>query len=332
MRDADILWAVQSGLGSLLRRLVAADSPITRSLAWPSVLGADLASRVQWAAQRKAVEEILDACRGRIPPPTLLKGISLCDEAYPAAHVRPMRDIDLLVGVEYLPDMERLLLLLGYYQPSSPASYVGHHHLSPFTHPRTGVWVEIHHALFRPLTALGADPVFSPTSLKDEQRASRLGDRPVFRLSAELQVVYLAAHWAASHKLITGPGGLMPMLDVTLLLHRGGAFRWPLVLDWLGRSAASPAVHLLLAYLDQHGIIALDRQLLEEIRRRSRFRPVDLHLAFKVIDRYVVEGRQRRLMRSAALRVLWDTLLTPRPLWRRLVGIPSILRGPRSSR
>ena len=49
------------------------------------------------AEMTDAMKEIIDACEGYVPPLTLLKGISICDQYYPKPHLRLMRDIDFLV-------------------------------------------------------------------------------------------------------------------------------------------------------------------------------------------------------------------------------------------
>jgi hypothetical protein len=76
--ERQVRWAVETGLGPLLRELAPEGSPLTRSPAWPLVVGADLAARVESAEQLDAAAEILDAVPGLRP--VLLKGNSLCEE------------------------------------------------------------------------------------------------------------------------------------------------------------------------------------------------------------------------------------------------------------
>ena len=93
--------------------------------------------------------EIIDASCGSVPQLTLLKGISIAEEFYPEFHLRPMRDIDLLVPVESLAPMATLLYGLGYRQTSDTPhkTYDSHHHAMPFFHDEKQVWVELHHRL-----------------------------------------------------------------------------------------------------------------------------------------------------------------------------------------
>src|SRR5262247_696147 len=95
--EARIQWAIETGLGPFLNHTTRADPQAAISPNWPFLQGADLLARILTSEQFDAMEEILEACAGHIPPLTLLKGISICDQHYPEAHLRPMRDIDFLV-------------------------------------------------------------------------------------------------------------------------------------------------------------------------------------------------------------------------------------------
>src|SRR5215510_12185937 len=87
---AQIRWAVDSGLGPLLRRATAGDPQARKSPLWPLIESADLTARVMASDRLDAVHEIIRACDGRMEPLTLLKGISMCEQFYPEPHLRPM--------------------------------------------------------------------------------------------------------------------------------------------------------------------------------------------------------------------------------------------------
>jgi hypothetical protein len=311
LQDLDerrVRWAVATGLGPLLRAVTPEGSRLTRSPAWPLVLGADLAARLEAADRLEAVVEILDAAPGRLPPPVLLKGISLCAQEYPQPHLRPMRDVDLLVDQGTVPEVESILAGLGYERRGAAEAYRAHHHGAPFVHPRSQVWVEVHHRLFPSRSALGADSVFGEEAVRSQQCDSTLRGRAVRRLTPEMQVVYLCAHWASSAKLLRGPGGLLPLLDLMYLI-RAHDVRWPVVLAWLDGSAAAPGVYALAAYAARAGLVAMPADVLDGLRRRQRaFNPVTRALAFALIDAFMVEGR--RLPRGArtAVAALWKAL------------------------
>lgn len=332
LTERQVRWAVETGLGPLLHTLVPAGSRLTRSPVWPLLQGAALAARVESADQLEAVAEILDACRGALPPVGLLKGISLCEQEYPAPHLRPMRDVDLLVDRAAVPEAEEVLRRLGYEREASGQSYEEHHHVAPFVHPRTGVWVEVHHRLFRPASALGSDPVFSPANVEAQMSNSALRERPVRRLGPEMQVVYLSAHWASSSKLVGGRGGLLPLLDLVYVL-KAHVVRWPLVLSWLEGSPAAPSVYALLAYGTRRGVLAVPEDVLTALRRRQRaFDALTLAGVFAVIDRCMVEDRRRLpLVGRNGLAALWEGLFLPGPPLRNLARVPSLfLRRARS--
>ena len=185
--------------------------------------GADLTARLIVAEQLDATEEIVDVAARHVAPLTLLKGISLCEPLYPEPHLRTMGDIDILADEEALPALQSLLVELGYRPQSDyPAEfYATHHHIVPMFHPRRRVWVEIHRGLFPRNSSAGADPVFSPARVAAELQPSLFRGHRVNRLSAELQLVYLAAHWAFGLKQ---ERAMVGMLDVVRLLDR--APRW----------------------------------------------------------------------------------------------------------
>jgi len=327
MDGETVRWAVSAGLGPLLLRLTPKDSRLTASAAWPAVVGAELTARLRSQVQLQALEDVIDACAGRVPPLTLLKGASLCIERYPAPHLRPMGDLDLLVDVESVADVERIVRGLGYRSAKSSALYRHHHHIAPLVHPDTDVWIEIHHALFPARTALAADPVFGARTLRAERRSSSFRGRAVQHLSTELQLVYLPAHWAGAPAALLGPVGVRGLLDMMLLLRDGSRVRWSTVLAWLDGAAAATQVYLMLAYLDARGLAALDPAVLSAIRQRqASFGPWGLRLAFAVLDRYVVDGRRRGvLMGNRRLALIWTALLQRGRSWRKASSVASRL-------
>jgi Uncharacterised nucleotidyltransferase len=154
---------IEAGFGPLLWYTTHAAPGSAASPHWPLVQGTALAARLLMAEQWAAMSEILGACRGRVPPVTLLKGISISEQYYPLPHLRLMRDLDVLVDEAALPTVESILSTLGYRQQSHlpPTFYATHHHSMPFVHPARGLWVEVHRGLFPPASRLGTDRLFS---------------------------------------------------------------------------------------------------------------------------------------------------------------------------
>jgi hypothetical protein len=261
-----IRWAIETGLGALLRRSTAKDPMAGTSPLWPVLQGADLTARITVGEQLDAVDEIIRGCASKAPPLTLLKGASICEQYYPEPHLRPMLDIDVLVDPAALEPVESTLLQLGYGRRSKnpPEFYETHHHTTPFHHPRTHVWVEVHRGLFPVQSPLGSDRIFGPENLAAERRPAKFRGQPVNRLSDELQLVYLACHWASDLRRV---GGMVPMLDLIYLLRNARAIQWERILDWLAGSVASSYVYLLLTYLDRYELLELAPEVLRSLSR-----------------------------------------------------------------
>jgi hypothetical protein len=322
--DCQIRWAVDTGLGPLLYHCVAEDPEARNAPLWPLIQGAHAMARLITHELLDAMSEIIDVCGGRVATLTLLKGISICQEHYPAPHLRSMRDIDLLVDVAEMSAVEALLRERGYRPRSNmPAEfYDQHHHGMPLFHERRGVWVEIHRGLFPPGSEPGADSVFSHEHVKSQLRASVFRDQPVTRLSNELQIVYTAAHWAFD---LAQRGGMIAMLDLIYLLGRGRQYvDWRTILRWLDGSMAASSLYLLLAYLDRRNLVRIDPDVMRQlsVKQRSLGR-MNLSLAHALLDHHVAAGRSLGgALDKRNFDILWKTLLLPGPPARNLMLIP----------
>jgi hypothetical protein len=302
---------VTSGLGPWLRRCTAEDPSAAGSPLWPLVQSADLTARLLVAEQLDAMEEIVDVAEPHALPLTLLKGISLCEQIYPEPHLRTMGDIDILADETAIPALQALLVELGYRPQSDyPAEfYATHHHIMPMFHPRRRVWVEVHRGLFPPGSPAGSDRVFSRELVAAELRPASFRGHRVNRLSDELQLVYLASHWAFGFKR---ERSMVGMLDVIRLIDRT-APRWTRILSWLESAFASTYVYLLLDYLARRGLVDLEPNVLEGLRRRQRsLGRANLAALHAVIDRHVVEGRPfDRIVSERSFGIIWAQLLSP---------------------
>lgn len=318
-------WAIETGLGPLLAYTTATDPQAAISPLWPAVQGTALLSRLQTAEQFAAMDELLEACEGQVPPLTILKGISIADQHYPVAHLRPMRDIDILVDAKTLPIVAALLHTLGYRQQShrSPEFYDSHHHLMPFVHPQRGIWIEVHRGLFPPGGHLGAEPIFGLDRFTAQLQPSTFHGRTVMRLTDAFQLVYIAAHWAYE---LPGLGGTVALLDVIYLLKNsrhvlGGES----IVDWLqGSSVAAAYVYLLLTYMARYHLIDIPSEMLRALARRQQaFGALNLHLIHRLLDRYVVDGHPHgRVCNAHHLEIIWKTLLQPGHPWGNFLRVP----------
>jgi hypothetical protein len=327
--ERGVRWAVETGVGPLLARVAVPDPAATTSRLGSLLRGATLTARCLTAQHLGAMTEILDAFSDEIPPPVLLKGISFCDEHYPEAHLRPMRDIDFLLEGHTIPAAESLLRKLGYRQSSvRPTSfYEGHHHSAPFVHVDTGVWVDVHRALVTPREQLVSCGIFDVEHVMTQLRASQFQGRRVRRLSPELEIVHLACHWARGLRVV---GGMVAMADMAFLLKNTPQVDWDRILHWVAPSPAARALCVLLTYLDKHHVIVIASDVLQRLGQTRRSPgPLTLRLAHSLLDRYVVEGRDFGwLVSERTFNRLWKLLILGRGSSRRGAVQPS--RPPRT--
>jgi hypothetical protein len=288
---------------------------------WPVLVASDLTGRVVSAEKMDAMEEIARALEA-LRPPTLLKGVSVAGQFYPEPHLRPMGDIDVLVEPDDIPAAEAALVQLGYdRRPLKPPEfYDAHHHTAPFFHSQRRVWVEIHRGLVPRWKPVGGDKVFSPDTVRSERRPAEFRGWPVSRLSDELQIVYLACHWAYDFKRV---GGIVALLDMIYLLQNARCVRWGRILEWLEEGVAATPVYLLLSYLERHGLAELPAGILGELRRRQRsFGGASVRILHAMVERYVTNGQDfGSIVSERNFEIVWETLLLPRPASRRLPAL-----------
>ena len=308
-----VAWAIQSGLGPLFYRAVKDNPNNSASPHWPALKAADLTARVVMGDHLEAMIEILDACRGQIPPITLLKGISIAEECYPEPYLRLMRDLDFLVQKESLPTVKIVLEQLGYRQRCDDCAelYDNHHHAAPFFHEEKNVWIEVHHGLFSPKRKASSARVFQPQTLLAQSRQSQFQGREVRRLTLELQLVYLATHWAQDFQTV---GGMVALVDaICLLKHAGGELRWAWILNSVSGSIAASSLYLLLSYIDRYRLAQVAPGILHELFvAQPSFGKLSLRAAHAITDRYCVTGKPLGRLLNKSMMVLWQMLIRPR--------------------
>ena len=322
--DVQLDWIIRSGLGPACFHAAKENQENFTSRHWQSLKAADLTARWIGADHREAMTEIIDASCGYVPQLTLLKGISIAEEYYPEFHLRPMRDIDLLVPVESLAPMATLLHGLGYRQTSDAPheAYDSHHHVMPFFHDERQVWVELHHRLISAKNHASHGRVFQPSHVSSQIKASMFQGRTVHRLSPELQVVYLAVHWAQDFKEV---GGMIAALDLIFLLQKiGDSLRWENIFDWIDQSTALTYLHLLLSYLESRRLISLPDGILQRFYLgQPVFGNLTLKTIHKIVDQYMLDGASfGSLLSRRTLNIAWETLTLPIPSVCKLLVMP----------
>jgi hypothetical protein len=220
--------------------------------------------------------------------------------------------------------MQTLLQGLGYEPRSVGPSgfYDNHHHLVPFFNRERHVWVEVHRRLLSAKNRANRDKVFASENVRAQVRPSRFQGRDINRLSAELQVVYLASHWAQDFKAV---GGVVAIMDLMLLLqNRGDGLCWELIFEWLKDSTSAAYVYLLLSYLHRSRLASLPHDILHRLFLLQRFfGKLSLAAAHDMIDRYMLNGGNFGVMfNQRNLSIAWESLILPIPSLCKLLAIP----------
>lgn len=334
--EEELRWAIESGLGPLLLRLSKHDGTEERPATRQLLLAAELTARVLTGAITDAMGEIIDACQSVGTPPTLLKGISICEQYYTAAHLRPMRDIDLLIAKPSYDAVESALINLGYRrQEDQPASaWKDHHHGPPLFHPGRQVWVELHTSLFAKEAPVSHAAAFSAANIESEQQPSAFHGKPVFRLSDELQLLYIACRWAWDLSRDLGrPGAVIPLLDAIYLTQASGhSLRWDRILGWLDNEYAARYLFVTLTFLTRYELVSLPAGVMTRLAtQRHRFSNAEVKIIHRFIDRHLIAGEPfGRVLNSRNASIVCETLLAPGPLASKLVRLPwNILFSPR---
>jgi hypothetical protein len=326
----EIGWAIETGLGPLLYSATRDDPECVGSPLWEQVRSADLTARIWNRIQLHALREIVDQCAERAQTLTLLKGASVCTQFYPQSHFRLMRDLDILVREQDVPALESILHELGYRQRSNQPAlhYADHHHTMPFFHAQKGVWVEVHHKLFPPRKRLGRLAVFQSAHIEAHRQPCDFLGRKVLRLGNEVQIIYIACHWAMQLQFC---GGMIAMLDTIHLLNKtGNSLRWDLIFAWLKDSIAASYLYLLLSYLQRWECVSLPSGVLPELfRLQGSFGKLNLRMVHFLISHYLVQGnRASGRLRSRNLDILWKSLLQSRGAFYNLLLVPRNLLLP----
>jgi hypothetical protein len=306
----ELQWALNGGLGPLAYQAVKETPDCVPPDRLAMLHGADLAAQVLQGSRVEAATEVIDLCGSLGITVTPLKGISISEQHYPAAHLRPMSDIDVLApGLPY-DEVESAFLQRGY-EPSSLDMGVDPAHGQPLFDRRRNVWVEIHTSLFPLASPLQRHPVFAHPADPVVAVDSEFAGRKVLRLRDEAQLFYIASYW--SRDLSTQsihPSFVMPVLDATILLRASRAtMNWEQLDLWLGDDQATASLYLLLSCISRHELASLPTELLATVAaRQTIIGRTENRIIQSLIDRYLLGGRQLQLVHSWHV---WLNLLGP---------------------
>ncbi len=292
--DRQFRWAVAGGLGPLIHRATRDCAEVVPK-AWREVLfGAELTARVRHGNLVDSVMEIIDACDLLQVRVTLLKGISVSEQVYPAEHLRPMGDIDVLIPAHAYPLVEAALLKRGYSKLKQPTIDEGHHHGAPLCHPRWHTVIELHTGLFPADSPLRKDAVFSSSNVELCSILSHYHARPVKRLTPELQLAYIASSWFNDlNKHGVHPSFIPSLIDAIYLLTASGrSLNWSLMLGWLDNDMVKASLYAMLTYLPRYGIEQISSANLARLSSGlTLVGPFQLKMIHWMLDRHLIGGR-----------------------------------------
>jgi len=319
-------WVSDAGLAPLLYRASREGIHQVPGPRRDMLLSADLTAIAWHGNLIDATREIVEACEARGIRVTLLKGISISDQFYPDAHLRPMGDIDILAPLSAYATVESTIRGLGYTPNPDYQHREGAHHGAPLFHRGRHVWVEVHGALFSEDTALRNGRVFSPSHVAAHSVGSTFHGSAVNRLADELQLVYIASSWVRD---LSGYGIraslVPPLLDAIYLLNATGhALNWDQLLGWLDNPMAIASLHVMLSYLSRNDLCRVAPPILSRLASsQDVIGPFALRIIHSMLDKYLLGGRPfSRLIRDWHASVVLSTLLAPGSSGRKLASVP----------
>ncbi len=327
--ERQLQYAIDAGLGPLLFH--ASQETIGEAPApWRDrLLGADLTARVRHGNQRDTMSELLDACEEGGVPVTLLKGISIADQHYPAPHHRPMGDIDILVREQDCAWVESMMLRRGFTPKDGYRADDGDAHRPPLLHRERDVWVEIHTALFPRDDRLRSNGLFSASQIASQEIDSEFDGRPVRRLSRELQLAYVASYWIRDlSRNPFHPSLVAPLMDAIYLIgDPGQPPDWDALFSWLDNELAAASLYITLACVAARGSDPSLLPILPRLASRQRIvGPAELRIILRMIDNGLHEGAplmgrfgNRHPMIAHSV---WNTLLSPGTHAGKVVSLP----------
>ena len=284
--DRQLDWILRAGLGPLLRWTASDGEKVPAEWA-RSLLAADLTARVRHANLVATAVAVLDVCRDLRVEATLLKGISVADRLYPAAHLRPMADVDVLVPADVEHKVAETLLACGFERIPYPET-PGQHHGAPLRHARRQTLVEIHTALFPESAPVHGAAIFLPAHLHAHRHVSPYHGTDAGRLSAEIQLAYMAAAWF--NDMTTSkfhPSFLASLFDAVLLLKsQGSTLDWDDMLRSVDNDMVKASLYALLTYVTRFGTTPAPGQVLRRLAdNRGLVGPLQRRLIHAALDR-----------------------------------------------
>lgn len=295
--DRQFEWVMEAGLGALLCHATRS-RPEQVPAPWRErLLSAELTARMRHADRVDTACEVIDLCAGQGVPVTLLKGISTSEELYPAPHLRPMGDIDLLVPPERCREVHSMLKTAGYREVEDYPDDDVRHHGPPLYHPKHDVCVEMHRSLFPKDDDLCMSNVFSLCNVEASSVACTFHGLPARRLCPELQLIYIASSWMRDLTLSRIHASFLASLFDALFLtrHEDKPFAWIRIAAWSGDDMPTASLHVLLSFLARRGLRRHPTAVMDLLAKRQQLvGALQTRAIHAMLDRYLIAGRSWR--------------------------------------
>ena len=323
-------WAINTGLAAIVADF--SDHRLVNNSLLELLTSSKLTSQFWTQTQLEAAKIIIKELNKKNIRPTLLKGISINTQLYSRPYYRAMSDIDILVNSSEIVSTELILSMLGYEQRStySKEFYQTHHHTMPWQHSKNEIWLEIHKGLF-PDSAINSNGIaFKLKTIHDERIKDDFFGFDVYRLSYELQIVYIASHWAQSFKQV---GGVFALIDTALIINQNYKLDWEKIIYWANESNIANYCYLVLQYLDSNGFIDETVNIKQYTAKiEHSLSGLDVYLLNKIITCYIIEGRSYgRIMTKTNVNIIWKKLLASSTFFPRVWIIPIAIIFPEES-
>lgn len=296
---------------------------------------AELTARVFASARQEAAEEIITATSVFCSRVVLPKGMATARLYYSVDHFRTMGDIDFYVPLAHKQSVESVLYQLGYrYTSEYPQEFFQHHrHSMLYFHPTKHLWIEVHAALFPPISPLASEKVFSETEIGTRLRCLAVGATTAYCLTDELLQLHTCNHWVSKPDYRRG---LMPILDVIFLWKKNR-----LILDWetifanIQGSLIAAHLYLMFSYLNTRFLASLPHAFVTRAASAQQHLNVPTRRILQwILDKYVVRGLPfSRAATEYNIGIVWDVLLSRPSPWKNLCWLPfAFAVAPRSFR
>ena len=290
--DRQLDWILRAGLGSLLRWTASDGEDVPAEWA-RLLLAADLTARVRHSNLVATAVAVLDVCRDLRVEATLLKGLSVGERLYPAAHMRPMADLDVLVPAGDEHKVAEELLACGFERIPYPET-PGQHHGAPLRDSRRRTLVELHTALFPASAPVHGAAIFLPAHLHAHQQVSSYHGRKAGHLTDEVQLAYIAASWFNDMTTYGfQPSFLVSLFDAVLLLKsQGSTLDWDDMVRLVDNEMVKASLYTLLTYVTRFGTRPAPGFVLRRLAdNRGLVGPVQRRLIHAALDRYLLGAR-----------------------------------------